>query len=200
MCHDARRWRAVTDYLQNDCRGGGLWDDVLSHQIDLARWLVGRTVTAARVPDSAGDRLAPARMRYTLEFKDGLEVNCMAGHHHAYEELVAVHLRRQTLLACPDGLIRVSRRLRPFLRLINRAGTYIHLVRCRLTGHSTESTASYRRQLKAFAAAIRADVQGTAAAAGLADGIDNIRIIQACRRSRHAAGQRITVARAIGAA
>ena len=198
--HDVRRWQAVSDYLQNDARGGGLWDDVMSHQIDLVRWLVGHPVVAARVVHAAGAGQNPTQIRYTLEFADGLEANCLAGHQHAFEELVAVHLNRHTILAWPDGLIRMRRRLRPFRRLINRAGTYMHLARCRLAGRPSESATSYRRQLAAFAGIIREDMPGPPEAAGLIDGIDNIRTIQACRRSLAAGGQTIRIATAKGAA
>ena len=198
--HDVRRWQAVSDYLLNDARGGGLWDDVLSHQIDLVRWLVGYPVVAARVVHAAGAGDNPTQIKYTLELADGLEANCLAGHRHAFEELVAVHLDRHILLAWPDGLIRLQRRLRPLRRLINRAGTFMHLARCRLIGRPSESAASYRRQLAAFAGVIREDMPSTSEAAGLTDGIENIKIIQACRRSLAAGGQTIHIVPAKGAA
>jgi predicted dehydrogenase len=200
LCHDARRWPAVSGYLQNDARGGGLWDDVLSHQIDLAHWLVGQPVVAARVDHAAWAGQSPTQIYYTLEFADGLAANCLAGHRHAFEELVAVHLNRHILLAWPDGLIRMQRRMRPLLRTINRAGTFMHLARCRLVDRPSESAASYRRQLAAFAGVVREDMPWTSEAAGLADGIDNIKIIQTCRRSLAAGGQAIRITPEKGAA
>jgi predicted dehydrogenase len=173
-------WGALTDFLGVEERGGGLLDDIASHQLDLLPWLVRRRVASVRAGVERRDAEAEV-VRIDLRFDDGLEACCRAGHGQDSAERLEVRLAGRTLVAAQGAL--VSTRWAPtalvngYLRVRTAAGS-LHR---RLTGAPGYTVETFERQFAAWAAVIRG-AEGSDAADGSA-GARCVELVEACRRS-----------------
>ena len=167
-------WRPHDDFLGDSALGGGVMDDVLSHQADLAAWLFGqpRRVRAKVAPGSDGSVVAELDTA-------GPRVVCRAAH-GPYVERLAVELDGGTVLEASGQRMRDTpagmawRRERAWL--LDR----IALAADRLRRRPTVTAVSFDRQLADFVAHVRGE-PGTGA--GAEDGITSVRVVSACRAS-----------------
>jgi predicted dehydrogenase len=68
-----KNWNAVTDFYGKDSEGGGVFDDVASHQIDLMPWLLSDNIDSARANLSAKNgEVGSEYIKYELKFSKGL--------------------------------------------------------------------------------------------------------------------------------
>lgn len=158
----------------SDPTGGGVLDDVLPHQTDLLRFLLGTSPGRARVTSHTDLRIECA-----LEFPGGVTARCVAGH-GAYREWLAVSLAG-TSYAASGSLFREGRNAASGwgerLALVSDTAS---LAVARVMGTPNVTDRSFGRQLRDFVAAVRGRA---ATGAGPADGLAAIAVGEACRRS-----------------
>jgi predicted dehydrogenase len=158
----------------SDPTGGGVLDDVLPHQTDLLRFLLGASPGRARVTSHTDLRIECA-----LEFPGGVIARCVAGH-GAYREWLAVSLAGTSYVAS-GSLFREGRNAASEwgerLALVSDTAS---LAVARVMGTPNVTDRSFGRQLRDFVAAVRGRA---ATGAGPADGLAAIAVGEACRRS-----------------
>jgi predicted dehydrogenase len=103
---DPRRWDAVARPNAEPEHGGGLIDDLASHQLDLVPWLLNRPVEAVSARYLRREPGATV-VEIALRLADGLEARCRAGHGARQAEHLAVDLGDRMLLAAAGGLVSV---------------------------------------------------------------------------------------------
>ncbi len=167
-------WGARTAFLGDDHAGGGVLDDVLSHQADLLRWLLGASPSRVRVTGHA-----KAGLQCELEFPAGTVVRCGAAH-GSYREWLVVRLAGTAFAASGStfdaGGSVAARWRRGLAALSDRAA----LAAARALGRPNVTHRSFEAQLRDFLAAVRGRA---ASGAGPADGLAAIAVVEACRRS-----------------
>ena len=175
LAFPAGAWRSHGGFLGDDDEGGGVLDDVLSHQIDLLRWLFDHE--PRRVLVSAGQSGAGTA---EIEFSSGVLVRCTSAHAQ-YVEVLQLSLADGRTLIASGTVLRETR------------GGTVSSRRLRASFHDRTALAlgrfsrapgvtrdSFLHQLRDFASAIRG---GPSAGAGGEDGLAAIATVQACRES-----------------
>jgi len=157
-----------------DRTGGGVLDDVLPHQTDLLRWLLGASPSRARLAAHSDQRV-----ECELEFPAGVVARCVAGH-GAYREWLAVSLAGTAFVAS-GSLFREGKSVASAwserLALVSDKAA-LAVARVLRTPNVTHR--SFGAQLRDFVAAVRGRA---ATGAGPADGLAAIAVAEACRRS-----------------
>jgi predicted dehydrogenase len=173
-------WRPITAYLKNDGRGGGVLEDVVSHQADLMSWLLDapvQKVSAKRLQGPDTDLIA-----LELTFDKGQTTTCLAGHALTYDEKLVVEVGANTIMAHPAGVLQLRGRPSKWSHRYCTILQTCHLAWHKFT-HTQDLTArSMASQWIGFADAIMhpntptrgCDAQG---------GVMSVNVIEACRRS-----------------
>jgi myo-inositol 2-dehydrogenase/D-chiro-inositol 1-dehydrogenase len=168
-------WKAESDFLGQESLGGGVLDDVLSHQVDLVCWVLRGRPGRVRceVIGSSG------KVRSELEI-GSISLQCESAHSR-YTEWLEVELDDGTVLEAsgsPMGNAGTSpepwRRGRAQLR--DRVG----LLRDRLLRRPNVTLRSFEHQLRDFVGLIRG---GQSDGATAEDGLQAAEIVAACRAS-----------------
>jgi len=168
-------WGAKAGFLGVDAEGGGVLDDVLSHQIDLIRWIGGAEVRRVRATALAGEAV-----ECELELASGVKAQCRAAH-AAYAEYLEVVLNEGGALAASGAhLYRTMRPAGGLRRGYARAADRAMLALNRATGRRGLTLQSFEAQLRDFASAIRG---APSHGAGPDDGIAAVAAVQAARAS-----------------
>ena len=158
FCFSVGRWGPVTGYLGDPARGGGPLHDVLSHQLDLLAWMVGRPIGAVRVlawrQVSSGEEI----LEYEVRFEGELVASGLAGHTAPYRETVEVEAGDHRLLAQPAGMVAgpAGSRAQILCRAAAQAWIVHKLTRLGVT--PDRMAGSFRHQWDAFARAVRGDL------------------------------------------
>jgi predicted dehydrogenase len=175
LAFPTRSWGAQTDFLGNDSRGGGVLDDVLSHQIDLICWLWALPV---EVRSEAGS-LSGGAVRVELRLGNVL-MQCEAAH-GAYLERLELELSDGMVLEATGSALRKGPAAFPALRRHRaRIGDQLSLLNDRLFGRTNTTLNSFEAQLRDFERGIRG---GQSDGASGEDGLRVIQIVEACRES-----------------
>jgi predicted dehydrogenase len=173
-------WGGKAGFLGVDALGGGVLDDVLSHQVDLVRWITESEPRRVRAePRPAGG------VRCDLELDSGATASCRA-EHAPYAEYLEVMLRDGPVVAASGA--RTYRRRRaagPLARLYARLSDRAALAATRALGRRGLTLESFDEQLRDFACAVRG---GGAGGAGAADGVAAVAVVEAARASLRAGG------------
>jgi predicted dehydrogenase len=184
---DAQNWSAVSTYLGDEARGGGLLDDIVSHQLDLLPWLLGLEIQeiSSEGLNAADDRRA---IRCHVKFETGLVAQCEARHIDRYLETVTVELEDRMLFAhWRQGVREVWHR--PSRRLFyRRLAALPHSAREAFRRRSNPIADSFVRQWATIAAVVqgrRPRLMGADASSGL----QNVQALYACRQSLGAGGR-----------
>jgi predicted dehydrogenase len=147
-------WDAYSGYLERRDPGGGVLEDVASHQVDLMAWLFGSRIQRVRARDwtwlPTGERVD-----YELELASGRRIECSAEHGPRYHEEIRINLGRRVVLAHPYGVLALPRPLSGPLRSLARLTGTVHLASCKLTRRPNLTQQSCALQLVEFARAIR---------------------------------------------
>jgi predicted dehydrogenase len=174
-------WNALTAFLGDDSRGGGVFDDVLSHQVDLICWLLGE------VPDEVRARVSSGGTSVSTELRFGaLVAECKASHGR-YRDRLTVELADRGVLEATGNRFRHTGTAFPALRL-RRAMLMdrVALVEDRLLRRPNVSLSSFEHQLRDFERAAHAL---PAMGASGEDGLLVLRTIEACRDSARQHGE-----------
>ena len=178
-------WKAESDFLGKESGGGGVLDDVLSHQVDLVCWLM---------------RGRPDRVRCVVKRSSGavsaeLEIGSVAvrcdSAHARYAERLEVELADGRLLEASGSHMGNARS--GFERW--RRGRALLLDRVSLLGdrvlrRPNVTLRSFEGQLRDFVGVIRG---GSSDGATAEDGLQAVEIVQACRASAQQEGAWQTV-------
>jgi predicted dehydrogenase len=170
-------WNAVTTFLGDDLRGGGVFDDVVSHQVDLLCWLLRGKPDEVRGTISAG-----VSARASLRFGN-LIAECRAAHGPYRERLIVELGAGEVLEATGSRFRRTGSTFSAFRRrraqLLDRGA----LVVDRVLRRPNVSLSSFERQLRDFEQA----VQGLPAMGATGDdALLALGIVGGCRESaRH---------------
>ena len=173
-------WQAHTPFLGDESLGGGVMDDVVSHQVDLLCWLFGGSPDAVRATNGAPS----GRLRTELRFGK-LTAVCTAGH-GPYAERLTVALADGQLLEATGSRMGTTGGwfpgwARQRALLLDR----VALARARLGRGPSVTQESFARQLADFAHSVRG---GAALGASADDGLRVLRVLEACRESERAGG------------
>lgn len=168
-------WNAESDFLGKESHGGGVLDDVLSHQVDLICWLLkgGPDRVRCEVKGSGGG--------VSVELEIGsVMVHCESAHARYAERLQMELADGRVLEASGSHLGEAGPGFERW-----RRGRALLLDRVSLLGHRllkrpNVSLRSFEGQLRDFVGAIRgASSQG----ATPGDGLQAVEIVRACRAS-----------------
>jgi predicted dehydrogenase len=188
---NAAAWKAVTDFLGDDLRGGGALDDMAPHQMDLLAWLLHEDVSRVRASRNAGTTDRPDQgIAYELEFANGLVASCSVGHGPRHERL-HVLLRDRQLIADADRVFELPRRSPAW----TRATCHVRRLADRLLRRQQapeDVVTPFAIQLRSFAAAVRGSDRPGAMADG-ASGAHIVRVVAACRQSMRSGGSWVPV-------
>jgi predicted dehydrogenase len=189
---DPRGWGPVSGYLGDGDRGGGVLDDIASHQIDLVPWVLGLPVEQVYARYRRRDTSATV-IEITLRFGGGLEASCRAGHLPASREQLVVQLPHHALVATTSELVW----LRAAPRALAHGGLHLRelaiAVAARLAGRPSPTQLTFRSQLAAWALALRSGNGANGVAEGH-EGARCVALIEACRHSLALGGAWVTVA------
>ena len=179
---DSQNWKSVTPYLGQDSKGGGVLDDVASHQLDLLPFLIGQQVTAVKAERLAKTEAGLECACYELEFENDLIAKCVAGHGPRYSENLEIQLGDRKLIVYPSGVLDGCSMPTSWRRTYCELRTFSHLAVRKLTRTPNVTLESFEKQLSSFAAAIRGD-RGSFYGTDAKSGIRSLQAIRACRES-----------------
>jgi predicted dehydrogenase len=188
---DPRRWDAVSRPTTDPERGGGLLDDLASHQLDLLPWLLGREVQAVSARYERRDAGGTV-VGIGVRLEGGLEALCRAGHGADTLERILVELDDGVLVAMAGGLVSVPRALASAAGPWLAATAAADAVRRRIGGRPGATVDTIQRQHAELAAALRG-LPGSASAADGAAGARCVTLTEACRHSLAGGGAWVPV-------
>ena len=168
-------WDARGGFLGVDAVGGGVHEDVLSHLVDLVRWISGVEPVRARAR-----ALADGSITCELALDSGISASCQAAH-ATYTEYFEVAWRGGGAAAA-SGVRGYVRRRASGHRVPIRAwmADRSALALNRVLGRRGLTALSFETQLRDFARAIRG---GAAEGAASDDGIAAVAAVEAARAS-----------------
>ena len=178
MCFTPVAWGAVTGYLGDESKGGGVLHDVASHQVDLLAWLLGQPIEAVRVREGS----AASRVTYDLRFVNGLVAQCVAEHGQSYREHLEVALPGRTVAAHAAGVLQSRHLPAAWAEHYGRVLTRLDGIARRVSGRPNVTSESFAMQCAAFAAALRGG-NPFPRGADARDGAASVRAIDACSRA-----------------
>lgn len=180
LAFPAGSWNAETGFLGDDSRGGGVLDDVLSHQVDLVCWLIGARPDRVRCKATSSGGVSAE-----LEI-GGVSVHCDSAHGR-YAERLEVELAGGRVLQASGShfgaaRLRSERWRRSRALVLDR----LSLLGDRLLHRANVTLGSFENQLRDFVSATRG---GSSEGATAEDGLKAVEIVQACRTSALGEGE-----------
>jgi predicted dehydrogenase len=169
-------WKSRTDFLGDESRGGGVLDDVLSHQVDLVCWILG-----ARPEEVRAAVKGPSTGGIEAELRLGSVVAHFNAAHARYAERLEIELDDGSVLEASGSQMRSTvtrfaawRRCRALL--LDRLAVIGH----RLLRRPNITLGSFEDQLADFQRAVRGGAfDGTTGDEGLL----SVEIVEACKES-----------------
>lgn len=184
---DSQNWNSVTPFLEEDSKGGGVLDDVASHQLDLLSWLLDQPMMAVRAEPLA-TKTAGSQIKVEVKFENNLIATCVAGHSDRYAENLEIELKSRKLLAYESGVLEVPWIPVSWTHPYCQFRTASHLIFHKLSQRPNFTLRSFIQQFNAFAAAIRNE-SASYAGADARSGVHSLQAIQACRASLQSGGR-----------
>lgn len=173
-------WKAESDFLGDESRGGGVLDDVLPHQLDLVCWMLrGR-------PDRIRCVVKGSRDTLSAELALGsVTVHCGAAH-GPYVERLEIEVEGGRVLEASGSQAGVTgSRFRRWRQRRALLLDRVSLLGDRLLRRPNVSLRSFEAQLRDFVGGIRT---GSSEGATAEDGLLAVELVQACRTSAHQEG------------
>ncbi len=190
---DPSRWDAVSRPAADPEHGGGLLDDLASHQLDLLPWLLARPVEAVSARYQRRDPAAVV-VEIRLRLAGGLEALCLAGHGRETGESIEIDLGDRILIAAAGGLADLPRPLARAGAAWLSARGLLEAAARRMMGRPGVTVETIQRQHREWAAGLRGrQTDGVAA-----DGVGGARCVEltaACRHSLAGGGAWVPVRR-----
>ncbi|HEU4648273.1 MAG TPA: Gfo/Idh/MocA family oxidoreductase [Gemmatimonadales bacterium] len=174
----AAQWAAHGEFSGRDALGGGVLDDVLSHEVDLLAWLLGAWPTAVRV---CGGAAASHRVACELVFPSGLVVSCVAAHARYVERVEVAVGKDRVLLASGTRFRRGGPGSAASRWRRGPLDDQLALIAGRVLRRPGVTQESFVRQLRDFARVVRGE--GNAGGADGPAGVRTVATIEACRRA-----------------
>jgi predicted dehydrogenase len=174
-------WQAHTAFLGDDSLGGGVLDDVVSHQVDLLCWLFSGGPDAVRATNGG----AAGALRAELRFGE-LIAACDAAHGPYAERLTFALANGRLLEATGSRMSATSVGLPGWRRQRALWLDRVALARARLGRGPSVTQESFARQLEDFARSVQG---GAAVGASADDGLRVLRVLEACRESARDGGE-----------
>lgn len=172
------RWAAHGEFSGRDALGGGVLDDVFSHEVDLLAWLLGAWPTAVRVSEGSA---ANPRVACELAFPSGLVASCVAAHTRYVERVEVAVGKDRVLLATGTRFRRGGARSAAAQWRRAPLGDQLALVAGRVLRRPGVTQESFVRQLRDFVRVVRDE--GDACGADGVAGARTVATIEACRRA-----------------
>jgi predicted dehydrogenase len=184
---DPNTWQSVTPFMGDDSKGGGILDDVASHQVDLLSWLLDLRIKMVKAEYLVQNHLKAECILINLKFENDLVATCFAGHGNTYQEKLIIQTHNKTIVAYPAGVLQTRWLPAKWLDFHCKFGTFFHHSFCKLTGTQNMTLDSFECQLRSFAKAIRGQ-RSSPANHGVKSGVRSVQVIQACRSSLKSGG------------
>ncbi|MGH7719903.1 MAG: Gfo/Idh/MocA family protein [Gemmatimonadaceae bacterium] len=178
-------WRAVGDFQGVDEQGGGVLDDLVSHQLDLLSWLLDEPVLKVSAR-STGPRRSAQRVELSVVLGGGAKGGCIAEQGGSYRELVYVVLSNRRLLATPARLWDVTGIPASIAGWLGARHATATGGWRKVRARPSSSVDSMTRQWRSFASVVRGDASAGAdepEGAGADAGVRCVEAVAACRRS-----------------
>jgi predicted dehydrogenase len=173
-------WKPITPFLQDDFKGGGVLEDVLSHQSDLLAWMLDASIERVRARSSL--KKGTKVIEVDMVFANRFEATCFAGHGPTYMEIMVLEAEPNYYMAHPTGIL--SLRSPPseltgfYCRLLNLYRAIYH----RITKRPSTTEESMEFEWRALAQALRRPNRPTVCCDG-ACGLMTVEVVDACQRS-----------------
>ncbi|MDH3690924.1 MAG: Gfo/Idh/MocA family oxidoreductase [Gammaproteobacteria bacterium] len=185
---DQGAWRSVSGFLGDDRQGGGVLDDMASHQFDLLPRLADQAIERVRVKNRIHHRDAEW-IEYEAELDNGLAADCRVGHGSKRHDTLEIQLRDRTLLVHRNRFFetRLPHRWSHWYKLRVVLDSTLHK-----TTQNEDAVTLFEKQLRAFAAAVRSEkrpLMNDEAESGLR----TVRAVEACRESLQCAGKWVSL-------
>ena len=148
------QWDAVSGYLGHPELGGGVIEDVVSHQVDLLNWLLAEEPLAAWVDAESGTQTPARRLDYRLEYPSGRIARCIAEHGKVYREQITLtaHQGRSMIIATDSLAARFPKRFDLVAGASHRVYRKLRRLLARSRLRPDVTLESFRLQLTALAA------------------------------------------------
>lgn len=192
---DVQTWKAISTSVGDDARGGGVVDDIVSHQLDLLPWMLG-----LEIQEISGEDHNPGDGRWVrchLKFENGLVALCEAGHTDRYRETVTIELEDRTLVTHWRQGVRTVWHWPGAGPSLAGLAWLTRSAREAVWRRSNPIAESFGRQWTAFAAVVRGH-KPRLTGADASSGLRNIQALSACHQSLRAGGRWTPVAREAG--
>lgn len=173
-------WQAHTTFLGDESLGGGVMDDVASHQVDLLCWLFGGGPDAVRATNGTPS----GQLRAEFRFRE-LTAVCTAAHGPYAERLTIALADGRLLEATGSRMGTTGAKFPAWARQRALLLDRVALARARLGQGPSVTQDSFARQLADFVHAVRG---GTSVGASADDGLRVLRVLEACRESERDGG------------
>lgn len=182
------KWQSLTSFMGDDSKGGGILDDVASHQVDLLSWLLDDRIKMVKAKCIVKKHLRAELVLINLKFENDLIANCLAGHGDNYDEKLIIQLNNETIIAYPTGVLKTHWRPGKLTDRYLRLKAFFHYFLCKVTKFSNITIDSIENQLHSFAKAIRGDMESLTNDCA-ETGVRSVEVIQACRKSLQSGGK-----------
>jgi len=186
LSSDPLGWGSVAAHAGQDDRAAAVLQDIASHQLDLVPWVLGRNPTQVQTRFLQQNEWG-TRIQVDLRFPDGLVASCLAGHAPGYVERLEVEAPGGRWMAGPGGLMRQRVLPRTALEVWSGARARGRALAHKLMRRPGDTLETFRRQYLAWADALTAPAERSAAESGpAADGRAggrSVALVDASRRS-----------------
>jgi len=184
---DPYKWQSVTPFMGDDSKGGGILDDVVSHQVDLLSWLLGVRIKMVKAEYVVKKHLKAELVSISLKFENDLIATCLAGHGTNYDEKLIIQLHNKTIIAYPTWVLQTRWLPEKITDMYCKLRTFFHYTLCKVTKFPNITLDSVEYQLRSFAKAISGEMVPLTNDCA-ETGVRSVEVIQACRKSLKSGG------------
>ena len=189
MSSDQSSWQSVSGFLGDDLQGGGVLDDLASHQLDLLSRIANRVIERVKVKNHFHDRDGEW-IEYEAELDNGLIAGCRVGHGRRKLDTLEIKLKDRTFLVHHNRLVEI-RLPHSWCRWYGKFRAVFGSAMQRTT-QNENAMALFEKQFRTFATAVRSEkrpLENDEAGRGLRA----VRAVEACRESLRYGGKSVSL-------